>query len=130
MPISGINQVNNKIRKSVSVIAGSKSHVALTRIGIIGQGHAMRMTPVDTSNLINSQFRVITKTANGFKMTIGYTANYASYVHEKPENFSAAGPVKTVTFKKAAAEKEFLKKGFERDGFAQIQKELRKTYKV
>ena len=71
---------------------------------IIGGTQAALYTPIDTSTLINSQFREIT--VNGSRVTgrVGYTANYAVYVHDPnvPQNF-----------RRATAKKEFLTKGFE-----------------
>ncbi|MGE4781410.1 hypothetical protein AB8960_20185, partial [Yersinia enterocolitica] len=53
---------------------------------------------------INSQFRDIN--VNGSRLTgrVGYSANYAIYVHD---------PNVKQTFRRATAEKEFLVKGFE-----------------
>lgn len=55
------------------------------------------------TTLIISQFREIT--INGTRITgrVGYSANYAAYVHDS--NY----PMK---FKRASAKKEFLYKGF------------------
>ncbi len=63
-----------------------------------------RFTPIDTSTLINSQFREIM--ANGTVVTgrVGYSANYAVYVHD---------PAVKQNFTRATARKEFLTKGFE-----------------
>ncbi|MEY0827929.1 HK97 gp10 family phage protein [Providencia rettgeri] len=48
---------------------------------IVGASHAARYTPIDTSTLINSQYR--DARVNGVMITgrVGYTANYAVYVH-------------------------------------------------
>ena len=75
-------------------------HAAL----IIGADRAALYTPIDTSTLINSQFREIT--ANGTRVTgrVGYSANYAVYVHD---------PAVKQNFTRATARKEFLTKGFE-----------------
>jgi len=63
------------------------------------------MTPIDTSTLINSQYRVVEKTDGRIVGRVGYTAEYALAVHD-PENKQR--------FRRATAEKEFLKNGFER----------------
>jgi hypothetical protein len=49
---------------------------------LIGSAQAALYTPIDTSTLINSQFREIT--ANGVRVTgrVGYTANYAVFAHD------------------------------------------------
>jgi hypothetical protein len=84
---------------------------------IIGGGMAATMTPVDTSNLINSQFRIIERVATGVRGRMGYTAAYAAAVHD------ASGKLKgdprdpndpsRGNFWDPAGEPDFLTKGFE-----------------
>lgn len=62
------------------------------------------MTPVDTSTLLNSQFRNVTKDGSKIVGTVGYTAEYARYVHD---------PNVKQKFRRSTARKEFLKLGFE-----------------
>ena len=62
------------------------------------------MTPVDTSTLLNSQFRSVAKEGSKIVGTVGYTAEYAKYVHD---------PNVKQKFRRSTAEKEFLRKGFE-----------------
>ena len=71
---------------------------------IIGGSQAALYTPIDTSTLINSQFREITVNGNRVTGRVGYSANYAAYVHDPsiPQNF-----------RRATAKEEFLTKGFE-----------------
>ena len=61
-------------------------------------------TPIDTSTLINSQYREVV--ARGTRITgrIGYSANYAIYVQD---------PAIPQTFRRSTAKKEFLQKGIE-----------------
>ncbi len=77
----------------------------MTQALILGASEAAAMTPIDTSTLINSQFRQVDKQAGRVVGRVGYTADYALPVHDPdhPQNFRRAG-----------AQKEFLKKGFER----------------
>ena len=71
---------------------------------ILGASEAAAMTPIDTSTLINSQYKSIEKRDSRIVGRVGYTAEYALAVHdpENPQNFRRAG-----------ARKEFLKLGFE-----------------
>jgi hypothetical protein len=78
---------------------------AVTQALILGASEASVLTPIDTSTLLNSQYRSVERQGGTIKGTVGYTAAYAMPVHD-PEN-----PQK---FRRASAEKEFLKKGFER----------------
>jgi hypothetical protein len=76
----------------------------MTQALILGASEASVLTPIDTSNLLNSQFRQVEKDGESIVGTVGYTAQYALAVHDpdNPQNFT-----------RATAEKEFLKKGFE-----------------
>ncbi|EPZ2436646.1 HK97 gp10 family phage protein [Providencia hangzhouensis] len=77
---------------------------AMQRFLIDAGAQAAVYTPIDTSTLINSQFRTVT--VNGTRVTgrIGYSASYAAYVHD---------PKVKQKFKRPTAKKEFLKKGVE-----------------
>ena len=69
---------------------------------LIGSAQAALYTLIDTSTLINSQFREIM--ANGTMVTgRRLPANYAVYVHD---------PAVKQNFTRATARKEFLTKGF------------------
>ena len=72
---------------------------------ILGASEASVLTPIDTSTLLNSQYRSITQSGNRIVGRVGYTAEYAEVVHD---------PDRKQRFRRPSAEKEFLKKGFER----------------
>lgn len=77
---------------------------SMTQALILGASEASSMTPIDTSVLINSQYRVVEKAGTKVVGRVGYTAEYALAVHD-PDNKQ--------TFRRAGARKEFLKLGFE-----------------
>lgn len=81
-----------------------KAARGVTQALILGASEASVMTPVDTSTLLNSQFRSVTKDGSRIVGTVGYTAEYAKYVHDTNVKQN---------FRRSTAEKEFLKKGFE-----------------
>lgn len=81
-----------------------KAARAMTQALILGASEASVMTPVDTSTLLNSQFRKVDKDGSKLVGTVGYTAEYAKYVHD---------PNVKQKFRRSTAKKEFLKKGFE-----------------
>ena len=87
-------------------IAQTKAKAArsMTQALIIGASEAASMTPIDTSTLLNSQFKRVDVEADKVTGTAGYTADYAIPVHD---------PSNPQNFRRASAEKEFLKKGFE-----------------
>lgn len=77
----------------------------MTQALILGASEASVLTPIDTSTLLNSQYRRVEKDGERIVGTCGYTADYALPVHDPdhPQNF-----------RRASAQKEFLRKGFER----------------
>lgn len=77
----------------------------VTQSIILGASEASVLTPIDTSTLLNSQFRNVDKQGSKIVGTVGYTASYALPVHD---------PSNPQNFRRPSAEKEFLRKGFER----------------
>ncbi|OBU11693.1 hypothetical protein [Morganella psychrotolerans] len=103
--IRGIADVSANINALVGGIRGRQITRAIQAAMLIGGAQATLFTPIgDTSTLINSQFREIT--VNGTRVTgrVGYSANYAVFVHD---------PKVKQKFRRATARKEFLKLGFE-----------------
>ncbi|ETO41345.1 MULTISPECIES: hypothetical protein [Morganella] len=102
--IRGIAEVSANINALVGNITGRKVTRAIQAAMLIGGAQATLFTPIDTSTLINSQFREIT--VNGTRVTgrVGYSANYAVFVHD---------PKVKQSFRRATARKEFLTLGFE-----------------
>jgi len=81
-----------------------KATRAVTKMVITGAAHASVYTPVDTSALLNSQFRKVVNLTHKVIGIVGYTADYAAAVHD-PDN--------PQTFRRTTAKKEFLRLGFE-----------------
>jgi hypothetical protein len=102
--IKGIIQAKKKLASLVGDIQDRKAVRAMTRALIIGGGQAAVYTPIDTSTLINSQFREIDVRGHRLVGRVGYSAKYAIYVHD---------PKIKQTFRRPSAKKEFLTKGFE-----------------
>ncbi|HHY6391001.1 TPA: HK97 gp10 family phage protein [Salmonella enterica] len=102
--VKGISQAKKNLNALVGDIQGRKVVRAMQSALIIGGSQSALYTPIDTSTLINSQFREITVNGNRVTGRVGYSANYAVYVHDPsiPQNF-----------RRATAKKEFLTKGFE-----------------
>lgn len=82
MPVKGLKEVRNSLHKLIGEISGPMSEKALTEVLIDAAGFAALMTPIDTSNLINSQFRKVENVDGKVRGTLGYTAAYAAAVHE------------------------------------------------
>lgn len=116
--VKGVDKVNANIQKIVGRITTTATREAVTKALIIGQQYAVMLTPIDTAALINSRFMQVVNTATGFTGRVGYTASYAAFVHDGgPKNWQKTG-----------AEDEFLRKGFERDGRAEIDAVIRAEY--
>ena len=97
-------KITNRLPQLIADIQrrGAKS---MTQALILGASEASVMTPIDTSNLINSQYRGVEIDGAKIVGTFGYTAEYALAVHD-PENKQV--------FRRQTAEKSFLKNGFDR----------------
>lgn len=78
---------------------------AVTQALILGAAEASVLTPIDTSTLLNSQYRDVNVSGGTVRGRAGYTAEYAAPVHS---------PDVQQVFRRPGAEKEFLTKGFER----------------
>ncbi|MFX2580370.1 HK97 gp10 family phage protein [Enterobacter hormaechei] len=102
--VKGISQAKKNLNALVGDIQGRKVVRAMQSALIIGGSQAALYTPIDTSTLINSQFREITVNGNRVTGRVGYSANYAAYVHD---------PSVPQKFRRATTRKEFLTKGFE-----------------
>lgn len=96
-------RMTNRLPQFLSAVE-QKAARGVTQALILGASEASVMTPVDTSTLLNSQFRSVAKDGSKIVGTVGYTAEYAKYVHD---------PNIKQRFRRSTAEKEFLKKGFE-----------------
>lgn len=111
--IRGIEQAKRNLDRIIGDVQGRKVVRAIKSALLIVAPEAARMTPVAISNLINSQFQEVM--VNGTRITgrVGYSANYAVYVHEakgtlkgKPRPASQAGG----NYWDPSGEPQFLKK--------------------
>jgi len=102
--VTGISMAKKNLEVLIGNIQGRKAVRAIQSALIIGSTQAAIYTPIDTSTLINSQFRDISVRGDRLTGRVGYSANYAIYVHD---------PNVPQTFRRATAQKEYLTKGFE-----------------
>lgn len=79
--IKGINEAIARTSQIVDEITAVKVVRALKSATYIIRTESATITPIETSTLINSQFDTIE--VNGTRVTgkVGYSANYALYVH-------------------------------------------------
>jgi hypothetical protein len=122
MPVRGLKEVRQQLRRVFGDISGPKAEKTLTEVLIIAAGYAATMTPIDTSNLINSQYRKITAYGTRVVGAIGYTAAYAAAVHDAKGTLKGTNTPRTKSdpsrgnFWDPDAEPEFLRKAFEDSG--------------
>ncbi|EMW2231295.1 HK97 gp10 family phage protein [Enterobacter hormaechei] len=118
--VKGISQAKKHLNDVINDVKGRKVIRALQSAMMLIGTRAAYYTPIDTSTLLNSQYRELIN--NGVRLTgrVGYTANYAIFVHD---------PNVPQTFRLATAQKEFLTKGFE-DTRSQIDAVMRKELSV
>lgn len=96
-------RTSNRLPQFLAAVE-QKAARGVTQALILGASEASVMTPVDTSTLLNSQFRRVDKEGSRIVGTVGYTAEYAADVHD---------PNVKQKFRRSTARKEFLKLGFE-----------------
>lgn len=117
--VRGARECINQLNSIIGDVQGRRAVRAIQSALLIGGTRAALYTPIDTSMLINSQYREMF--VNGTRLTgrVGYSANYAAYVHD---------PNHPMKFRRSTARKEFLYQGFrdERETINQvIRQELR-----
>lgn len=104
--LRGVQRAVRNTNRIINDIQGRKVIRALQSAMLIGGARAALYTPIDTSALLNSQFREII--TNGAVVTgrVGYSTNYAVFVHD---------PANPQRFRRSKAKKEFLTLGFEEE---------------
>ena len=132
MAIKGMAQVRKNLRQQLTLAIPSDAeramHIATSIIG----GYATLMTPVDTSNLINSQYRIVKNTGTKVVAAIGYTAKYAAAVHEKPGTLRGAGVMRASgrgNYWDPDAEPQFLSKAGD-ENLAEIDNAVERAMKL
>lgn len=119
MPVKGLKEVRQRLKKELANISGTLPERALQEVLIVASGFAATMTPIDTSALINSQFRMVETSGKKVKGTMGYTAAYAAAVHDKPGTLLGTNTPRSKSDPSRGnvwdpdAEPEFLRKAFE-----------------
>lgn len=130
MPSRGFRQTRAKLRRTMGRIEGAVTERTLLEVLIIGSGRASMLTPIDTGNLINSQYRRIERGPFGAWGRVGYTAAYASAVHAASGELDGQPrPNGRGNYWDPAGEPGFLEKGFD-ESRAQIWAAIKRGYKV
>ena len=77
-------ELTSKFSQIVGNMTEKSTKAALTKAIIKGAGFSKEIAPIEFGTLINSQFRMIEKTATGWRGIVGYAVNYAVYL-ESPK---------------------------------------------
>lgn len=87
--VRGAARIERNIDRIMNDIQGRKIIRALQSAMILGAARAALYTPIDTSALLNSQFREIVTDGAVITGRVGYSTNYAVYVHDpaNPQRF-------------------------------------------
>ncbi|MDB5779968.1 MAG: hypothetical protein JWP93_2333 [Polaromonas sp.] len=106
-------RITNKLPQFVGRVQVAAAR-GMTQALILGASEAASMTPIDTSTLINSEYKRVEARAGRIVGTVGYTAEYALAVHEAPGKLKGTPrPDNHGKYWGPAGEPQFLKKGFE-----------------
>jgi hypothetical protein len=87
---AGLSNVLSNLNRQIKAIPG-KTRRGLATAGLIVKAESMRMTPVDSGDLINSAYTDPYDTFSGPGVEIGYTAEYAPHVHEHDVHYRKPG---------------------------------------
>ena len=88
MAIKGLNNVLTNLNREIKKIEGATLK-GLLAAGTFIKGESQEITPVEFGVLNNSAF---SKQSGLMSVTIGYTAEYAPFVHEFPSTFNYTKP--------------------------------------
>jgi len=137
MPVKGLKEVRQQLKKELANISGTLTERALLEVLIVASGFAATMTPIDTGNLIGSQFRRVETSGTKVKGIMGYTAAYAAAVHDKPGTLLGTSTPRSKSDPSRGnvwdpdAEPEFLRRAFEDpDARADIDAVIKRRMKI
>lgn len=103
--IVGLEQVRANLNAELSKLRGNVA-AGLEVAGKFIEAEAKELTSVDQGILINSSFSKASGSKSEPSVTVGYTAEYAPYVHQMPDN---------TNWNRAGAESRFLEKAVTRN---------------
>lgn len=85
--VKGVQQCSRNLNKIIDNIQSKRGVRAIySALYIIGAASAKEV-PRDTSTLVNSQFRDVAVRGTRITGKVGYSAEYAAYVHDAPGTY-------------------------------------------
>lgn len=118
--VEGADDVIAYLNRKLKEIEGPMTNKFVTEVLISTAAHTAFYTPVDTSFLINSQFRRVYPRQNGYAGELGWGAEYAAAVNYGPDR----------NWKKSGASNMFLEKGVEDMVRSDLDQIIKRSYKV
>ena len=113
--MSDFETVNAKFKAVLARIGGEQTERSITQMLIQAGSYSAELTPIATSFLINSQFREVYREDGSWVGELGYGAEYAAFVHDKPGTLLGSGVLRSPSRDGVVwgpnAEPEFLSKG-------------------
>lgn len=91
MPLEGLEEVNARFKLALENIGISRTQRFIHEVLDAIQADAASMTPVDTGFLWNSAYNKVWRSVDGWNGEVGYGAEYAKYVHDKPGTLQGTG---------------------------------------
>lgn len=128
MSVTGVDELRERLKRKLRDVSGDVTERGVTALLITGAQYAFELTPVDSSTLINSQFKKTWQTDMGWSGAVYYEAPYALPVHEAPgtlkglprshfgktaDGVEFGGGTGQGNYWDPDAEPQFLKKGME-----------------
>lgn len=86
MAVNNVTVILKNLNREIKAIE-NRTRSGLAAAALVVKAAALKETPVDTNNLRGSAFTETFDTPDGPAATIGYTAEYAVYVHEIDKNY-------------------------------------------
>jgi len=83
--LTGGNEVLQNLNRAIRQIEG-RTRAGLLKAGLFGKAEALKQTPIDTGHLRGSAYVELLPTKEPV-VEIGYTADYAPFVHEIQKNY-------------------------------------------
>ena len=88
--VEGLPEVISALNVRIARVKGA-TRIGMSRVALVVMGESVRRTPVKTGNLRGSAYQRIVDSNQGPVAEIGYTANYAWWVHEIDKVYKAPG---------------------------------------
>lgn len=84
MVVKGLNTVMNNLNKEITAIKGRTAEGLIESAVLVRRSmeETPPLVPVDTGNLRQSWFTTLIKKAHKIGLIMGFSANYAVFVHE------------------------------------------------